>query len=273
MPYEIPPTEDLIVSCKRMLNMGPPSSFKTTSLMTWPGPIHIQSYPGERGDATIPRNRPGVTPHLWSESEAGKKPWLPRPTPSGTIVQLLEQRTFEILGGKYGEIRTFAGDGIHKYYSYVLDYVTAGAFFRGEEFEARLYARSHEHFRHYIQAVMNSPVEYVVFTCWDGKEADEAGAKSGPSHIYPNLPGKMAKEIMGEFGVVVYSIVDWAARQPNKPAPAYWQLLPEGKVWGAAVKAPYEVVMKLPVKIPQGLPVLEATLAKAYTEAYPEVKK
>ena len=105
----------------------------------------------------------------------------------------------------------------------------------------------------------------MVYTCWDGREADEPGQKTGPTHIYPNLPGKMAKDIMGEFGVVVYSVADWTTRQPGKLAKASWQLIPEGKVWGAAVKAPIEVAAKLPVRIDQSLPLLEHTLEAAWT--------
>ena len=252
------PTKSEVVSAKRMMVMGAPNTFKTSAIcQTWPRPLHIQVYPGEKGNATIPLGVEGVIPYVWQDDPITKMS-------SSAVVAAVETLTFEILGAKHGEIRSFSGDGIHKYYAYILDWVTGGAFFRGEEFEPRLYSKSHEHFRFYIQRVMASPVEYVVFTCWDGREADDPGTKGGPSHIYPDLPGKMAKSIMGEFGIVVYSTADWAGRQPGKLAKGEWQLLPEGKVWGAAVKAPVEVVQRLPVKVPQSLPVLEQTLAGAW---------
>mgnify|MGYP001571215047 CR=1 FL=1 len=252
-----------IVSARRLLLMGPPNTFKTSAVVqTWPRPLHVLVYPGEKGDATIPRNVEGVHPYVWTDDPVSK-------TSSSLIVAQVEALTWKILGGEYGEITSFCGDGIHKYYDFILDSITGGAFFKGEEFEPRLYGRAHEHFKYYVNRINSSPVPYASFTCWDGREMDEAGQKAGPSHIYPDLPGKMAKRIMGEFSVVIYSIADYAMRQPNKPVPAYWQLLPEGKVWGAAVKAPYEVVMKLPTKIPQSLVVLEDTLAKAYAQCAP----
>ncbi len=268
VPY-LTKSESPIVSAHRVLLMGPPNVFKTTSIIeTWPKPLHIQVYPGERGDATIPRDREDVKLYIWRDSTDPSTK-----ASSADVVNQTETVTWEILAGKYGPVTSFSGDGIHKYYAAILNWVTGGASGKGEEFEPRLYARAHEHFTYYLQRVMASPVENVVFTCWDGKEADNPELKSqGPSHIFPDLPGKMAKRIMGEFSVVVYAIVDYAARQPNKPVPAKWQLLPEGKVWGAAVKAPTAVVMNLPVYIPQSYQALKQALEAAYvkTQATPK---
>jgi AAA domain-containing protein len=259
------PTEAAVVSVKRMLVIGVPNSGKTASLLSWPRPLHYQCYPGEKGDATMPRGLPDVTLHLWGEPDPENR------LPSGTVVAEVEQRTWEVLGGKHGDIRSFAGDGLHKYASYVLDWISGGALFRGEEIgaggdtwaSARIYNRAREHVRHYMQRVMASPVEYVVFTAWSGAEADEPGVKGTASHVYPDLFGKLAKEVMGDFGMVVYSTMDWSTRQPGKPAKAEWQLLPEGKVWGAAIKAPLEIMLRLPVRIPQGLPNLQSAISKA----------
>ena len=261
MPY-LAKSESPIVSARRVLLMGPPNTFKTTAIIeTWPKPLAIQVYPGERGDATIPRDREDVKPFVWQDDPLNK-------TSSQDVVNQTETLTWEILGGKHGPVTSFAGDGIHKYYAAILNWVTGGASGKGEEFEPRLYARSHEHFTYYLQRVMASPVENIVFTCWDGKEADNPDLKSqGPSHIFPDLPGKMAKRIMGEFSVVIYSIADFAARQPNKPVPCRWQLLPEGKVWGAAVKAPTQVVLNLPIYIPQSYQALKEALEAAYIKA------
>src|SRR3990167_4822771 len=156
------PTEAQVVSANRALVVGPPNTFKTSSLLTWPRPAHIQVFPGEKGDATIPRGLPDLKAYLWSDNPVTK-------TPSSQIVTEVETLTWEILGGKHGPVTSFLGDGIHKYYAYVLDMVTGGAYFKGEEFEPKLYSRSHEHFRYYIQRIMNSPVPYVGFTCWDGR--------------------------------------------------------------------------------------------------------
>lgn len=232
---------------------------------TWPRPLHIQVYPGERGDATIPKGVEGIFPYIWEDDPISK-------LSSAAVVQQVETLTFEILGGKYGPVTSFCGDGFHKYYLYVLDMVSGGQLFKGEALgnegdtwsSARIYNRAREHFRYYIQRINASPVANVVFTCWDGREADKPGQKGGTSHIYPNLPGAAAKEIMGEFGVTVYSVIDWHLRQPKGLAPAKWQLIPEGEVWGAAIKAPIEVIAKLPVYCAQDYNVLEQTLETAW---------
>ena len=251
------PTKAEVISARRLLNMGPPNSGKSESLITWPRPAHVLVSPGEQGDDTLPRGIEDFRLHLWEDDPISK-------TSSASIVTQVETLAWEILGGKHGPVTSFLFEGIHKYYDYILDWLTGGAYFKGEEFEPKLYARSHEHFKYFVQRVNASPVKYVAFTCWDGKEPDEPGTKGGPSHVYPDLPGKMAKRIMGEFSVVVYSQVEWHMRQPGKKAPAYWQLIPEGKVWGAAVKAPYAVTQHLPVRVEQSLPALEAALEKAW---------
>lgn len=265
MAYKTPKTTE-VGSVRRVLIQGPPNSGKTSAVArTWPRPLHIQVYPGERGDATVPRGVEGIYPYIWEDDPTSK-------LASSLVVQQVETLTFEILGGKYGECRSFCGDGFHKYYMYVLDMVSGGQLFRGEQLgtesdtwsSARIYNRAREHFRYYIQRINASPVENVVFTCWDGREADKPGVKGSPMHIFPNLPGAAAKEIMGEFGVVVYSIIEWNMRQPKGLAPAKWQLIPEGEVWGAAIKAPIEVIRQLPVYCEQSFTVLQKTLEDAW---------
>ncbi|MEK6879083.1 MAG: hypothetical protein AABY22_05715, partial [Nanoarchaeota archaeon] len=50
---------------RRVLIVGAPGSMKTTSLLTWPKPLHILSYPGEKGWETIPTNLEGVKAYVW----------------------------------------------------------------------------------------------------------------------------------------------------------------------------------------------------------------
>lgn len=273
--YQTPsdlPTE--MTSLARMLIQGPPNSGKTEAVVrTWPRPLQIQVYPGEGGHATIPQGfearSVGIAAHIPTLDPTLK-------ITSGAVVQEVEALTFEILGGKHGPVESFCGDGMHKYYLYVLDMVSGGQLFRGENIgsdtdpyvSARIYNRAREHFRYYIQRINASPVKNVVFTCWDGREADKASQGfKGMMHIFPDLPGKAAKEIMGEFGVVVYSIIEWGNRLPNKLAPAKWQLIPEGEVWGAAIKAPSEVIKHLPVYCAQDYNVLKQTLADAWAKS------
>ena len=260
------PTDSKIASIHRMLIQGPPNSGKTHSVcQTWPRPLHIVVAPGEKGDATIPLGIEGIVPHIWMDDPIEKMA-------SGAIVKAVEELVWNILGGKHGPVASFCFDGFHKYYGYVLDWISGGALFKGEELggggdqwaSARIYNRAREHTRYFVQRVNASPVENAVWLCWDGKEADDPGKKGSAFHIFPNLPGAAAKEFMGEFGIVVHSRIQWGMRQPKSPAPAKWQLIPEGDVWGAAIKAPIQVIEKLPVYCDQSYVVLKKLLEDAW---------
>ena len=266
MSYSTPTTPE-VVSARRMLIQGAANMGKTASVyLTWPKPIHFQVYPGEKGFDTIPRGKPDITPHLWTADPVSS-------LASSVVVNEVEKLTWEILDGKRGPITTFCGDGLHKYYYYVLDMISGGQLARGESpgeggdvwAGPRIYDRARNHFRFCLNRIMASPVPYIVFTCWDGKEAEKPGVKGSAMFTYPDFPGKSAKEIMGEFSVTVYATLDWGNRQPGKPPKTDWQLLPEGDIRGANIKAPPEMMMHLPAHIPQSLPLLEETLEKAWT--------
>lgn len=253
---------------RRGMIIGPPNSLKTTALLKLPrhlasgddGMCHIISMPGEKGWDTLPTDQPDLKSYVWESSPAEK-------TSSQSVVTAVETLTFEVLSGKHGKAVSVGIDGYHKFYSYILDAVTGGDFFRGEDFSPTLYARSHERFNYFHDRVMSTPIPYIWFTAWDGREVDSpeqaAILKSkAPSHIFPDFPGKMAKRMMGEFPIVMYSNVKWG--EQGKLEVAEWQLRPHGKVWGAAVKAPLEVIERLPLTIPQDFQVLEQVLQGAW---------
>jgi hypothetical protein len=217
-------------------------------LGTWPRPIHILSYPGEKGTNAIPYGE-GVTSYLPDDLDPSKDhAW-------GDVINQIKKTTFEVLCGKHGEIRTFAGDGLHKLYACFLAEATSGASWRGDQFEAKAYSRAHTMFGAYLDTVLRSPVDYVVFTCWDGVEKDNSldKTKDAPQHKMPELPGKMAKLIMGEFSVVLYAKLEGA----GATAKALWQIQPQGDVHGAGVKCPLEIAKKLPLYCPQDWAVFE----------------
>jgi hypothetical protein len=246
---------------RRALIAGPPNSRKTSSLVTWPHTeeegLHILLYPGEKGWDSIDTTLPGVHAYKWTIDDPAK-------INAFAIVKEVEQVTVDILSGKYGKVKTFAGDGIHKLYQwyYRKHYDTIAASGKDMEKEGgKAYGLAHEEFLSYLHRTCHSNVPYAVFTVWDGAEKDNAEDKSkdASTHIYPELPGKLAKRIMGEFGVVLYASVGLPPA-PGKPAPATWQLLPAGRVWGAGVKVPARIAMKLPQTVPQDWSRLEPLL-------------
>ena len=237
---------------RRVLIVGSPNSGKTTSLTTWPKPIAIQSYPGEKGTTSIP-NGEGIQSFVWDHPDPEKGvDWA-------GVVRETRQLTVELLAGKHGTIQTFAGDGLHKLHSVFLAEVCGGANMRGEDFEPRLYGPAHTKFFQYIDLVTRSNVPNVVFTVWDGHEKDDPDERgSSPSrHVFPELPGPTApKRMMGEFAVGLY-----ATREGSGPATQFmWLTQPTGKVWGAGLKMPAEIAKRVPLKVKQDWTVLEKIL-------------
>lgn len=241
-------------SMTRVLIHGNPNTRKTTSLATFPRPCHVIVIPGEKGSASLPLED-GLKSYIWDEEDTAK-------LKAGTVIREVGQLTLDIIAGKRGECRTIAWDGIHHYHQWVLGEVTGGASLSGEEFDSKkAYPRANQLFRHTLNRIGLSSVPYAVFTCWSGREQDKEGLENmnGPSHVFPNLPGQLAKGVLGEFGLVMYAEVTPAVT-PGGEAKATWQLKPEGPVWGCSVKAPLEIVKKLPSKVPQDWAKLEPLL-------------
>lgn len=235
---------------RRALISGSPGAGKTTSLMTWPRDLAYIAFPGEKGATSL-------------KVTDGIKAWVPdaiepdKPTNWGQIVQSIERTTNEIIAGKHGKFRTLAGDGLHRLYSVYLAEATGGASARGEDFEAKLYTKSTTRFFAYLDRVLRSSMEYVVFTCYDGLERDNAEDKSSNAtqHVFPELPGKSAKLVLGEFAVALHA---------TKRGKDYvWQTRAEGRVWGASLKIDREIADKIPIFVPQDWAKFEPMLVAA----------
>lgn len=245
----------------RVLISGPPNSFKTTSLLTWPRPIHIISYPGEKGWETIPIGKEDVIPYVWQVADAT--------TLTGTsVVNEVERLTLEILAGKRGPVTTLAGDGLHKLYDWYYKkarFEVEGLSIDEEKKDIRAYGNpaggAYRGLLDYLTRVLQFSVPYVVMTVWEDPERDDPKDKSkdAPTHVFPALPGKIAKRIVGEFSATVYAEVPPVADVKGNLA-GTWQLRPGGKVWGVGVKAPLEIARTLPPKIPQDFTVLQKLL-------------
>ena len=260
---------------RRVHIVGGPNRGKTQSLTTWPrhtthpveGDMHVISMPGEKGWETLPTGLSDFHGYMWEANAAEK-------SSSKAVLDELERLTFDTLSGKNGKVASFAVDGFHKFYDHVLNYVTNGDFFAGLEFEPRLYGRAHEHAKYYMDRVLSTPCPNVVFTTWDGTEPDRdklAGEKASdvPRHILPELPGKMAKKVMGEFPITVYADLKYVTSMVNgkqvNAVQTWWQLRPHGMVWAAAIKAPKEIVERLPLQVEQSYNALAKALETAWT--------
>lgn len=233
--------------------IGLPNSWKTSSLRTWPRPIHILSYPGENGAAAIPQED-GIHAYVWEDDPATAK----SPT---AIVNEVERTTTEILAGKYGPIKTFAGDGFHKLYSVMYDaafneLTDALPHIDSDKLGGRAYAEAHKKAFRYFKRVNSSSVPYAVMTMWSGRDKDDPENKNSQSHIWPDLPGTLATKVMGEFGVVLYAEPGLEIA-PGKFKPGTWQVRKGGKVWGAGMKLPPAVAARVPTIVEQDWGKLE----------------
>ena len=268
---------------RRALIIGGPNTFKTHAIVhTFPRPLHLISYPGEKGTGTIPTNQPDLKGYIWEEDDPSK-------IVIATAINDIEKTTWEFLMGKNGEIKTFAGEGLHKLASLYWNreytrllamnekQITEGKLDRNGlplEEGLKLQAYGNENYGSckeimaYVSRVCQSNVDTVVFTCWEGVEVEDkelAGAQGGKRHIFADLPGKLARKIVGEFGVVMYAEVGLPG--PDGRSTGTWQIRKAGSVWGVGVKAPFEIALKLPARIPQNwsklYPLLLGVVEKA----------
>lgn len=240
---------------------GPPNSGKThAAVWTSVKPAVLISVPGEHGYGTIPADVPGLIPLVWGNDAAG-------PQSSESIKTEVEREVKRVIAGQYdkefGRVRTLVIDGYHKMYSVYLNIATGGAYNQGEDFEAQRYARAHRMSDAFLDLCLGSPIEYVIFTTWNALEADKPGQKQGPMHQWPDLPGRAAKDMVGKFTVVCYSM---AAPGSNGQIQRAWGLKPNAEVWGNSVKLDARLMAKLPATCPQDFKKLYEILGHAAAE-------
>lgn len=225
---------------RRVLLNGPPLSGKTTSMKTFPAPRHILVAPGELGHSSL-------------QEDADTKLYYWECDPNGTNVQYLrmwtylQQLTMDIINGKHGEITTLGIDGLHKLYNVVM--MAKGW---TPDSDPKEYVKYHAEFEKFVNMTLTSPVSFVVATCYDGNEALEAGSKV--TQIFPALPGKQAKQIMGSFPVVFH-----AERVGDGEKEKFiWRVRSTGKIQGAGLHVPESIRNRFPDELPQDWSKVEA---------------
>lgn len=237
----------------RILIVGAPNSYKTTSLATAPRPSYILSYPGEEGVGAVP-----IANDIFSKTyEIG-----PTDTPLSVWADV-EMTTLQAIAGKLGPIRSFCGDGLYQLATLALDVVSSGGFSKGEKVDPFLYPQATNKVVGYLKKVLDSPIPYAFFTAWEGKEIIDpiANAKSdSPRGLYPHLPGALAKQVMGLFSVVAYC--ELGPGKPGEGQVGYWRIRPNTTVKAAGIKMPVDQARKLPERVVQDWPTLEKLLTQ-----------
>jgi hypothetical protein len=257
--------EGVEVRRRRLLIAGGPNTGKTHALLSLPHPIAVVSSPGEKGYDTIPTTDPEIQPFIWQVQDPDAKP------DSFKIVTEVTNTCINLITGKHGKFNSLAFDGFHKFFDYILDNVTGGALFSGDEFDPKLYRRAGDVAWDFLSRIMHTAIPVVAITTWDAAEPDRAkrkGEQAGdiPSHTYPDLPGKAAKRIMGEFSCVFHASI--GKFKPTETEDSYrWQTRPYGEVWGCGIKGPAEIVKHVPTFIPANYRVFEQAWAWAEKQA------
>lgn len=227
---------------RRVLINGAPLSGKTTSFKTFPPKRHLLIAPGELGHSSIQEDE-DTKLYYWEFDPLAPNLQFSR------LWIYVQKLTQEILQGKHGEVTTFGVDGLHKLY-----YVIMKAKGFTVDSDPKEYVKYHETFTTYMQSIIQSTTPFVVATSYDGNEALEAGSKI--TQIFPDLPGKMAKQIMGMFPVVLHS-----ERAGEGTTERFiWRLRASGKVQGVGLHVPSEIRAKFPPEVEQDWRKIEAII-------------
>lgn len=250
----------------RILISGPPNTWKTGSVLQWPRPLAYLCLPGEKGHDTIPNDTLDLAKFVWEFDDVTKM----SPT---SVLQETETLTREIIAGKHGKFESLAVDGLHKlhYWYYrrrrlqIADWVITKESDAANERQLDLTAYggpssgAYAEFMLWLSLVLQSPIPYVVATVWEEPEPDDPSDRQNrSSHTFPALPGKLAKQICGEFSVVLSAAV--TLPDIKGQVKGEWQIRPQGKIWGVGVKVAPEIAKRLPAKMPQDFESLRKLL-------------
>lgn len=258
MPFRALTPESRFLPAGRVLEWGPPNSFKTTSVVeTWPedfdvpGSKQFISLPGEKGYESIP-HRPSIVSHVWQVDDVAQV------SPHAALREV-NQIVAQVVAAKP---ITLAVEGIHKYYDFAYsaaleDLISGGM--DEEKASGPAYGKAHKTTLQFFNRLSASGVPYLVLTCWEGEEKDDPKDKSrnAKKHRAPMLPGKLATWVTGEFGV---SIRAFLKRTPTTLV-GLWQITPDPEAPGCAVKTSLEIAKGLPRTIPQDFRVLRDLVA------------
>ena len=252
MPYTQLTPESWDAKKRRMLVIGAPDMGKTFSLLTAEPRVAIVSAPLEEGSSTIPPNNPNVQAFVCNLDFSQPISW-------GQEVDGVKQLVTEILAGKYGEFRTLAVDGLHKFYLSWL-YRNDPGLPKGEPLlEAfKLYPGVNNPFFLELKRCMSviergnpAGIRNLICTAWLAPDKDNPNVTkmaSATQHEYPALAGKAGRDIVGEFSVVV---------KADREGPRFvWRTKPDELVWGVGIKAPPEIAARIPAVIDQKWDVL-----------------
>lgn len=234
----------------RVLIVGPPWSWKTSSLATWldegdEGDVHAIVMPGERGTGALPAHpRFHVYECEWGEKDTAE-----------SVVKEVSQLVVEVVAKPHQALQL---DGLHKLHTTIHDkFVAQGG--GGDEARLRAYDQAHREFREILGKAARA--RRFVGTVWDGWERDRPDevATDNPKkvvkrynqHLWPGLPGQMAKMVVGEFGVVVRAVPgkQLALGSLGRYSPGTWITKETEEALGLGVRVPAHLGAAIPPRV------------------------
>ena len=157
--------ESRFLPAGRVLQWGPPNSFKTTAVVEWwpedldvVGSKQFISLPGEKGYESIP-HRPSIISHVWQVDDISQvSPHAVLREANQIVAQVVVTKPL-----------TLAVEGIHKYYDFAYaaaleDLISGGM--DEEKASGPAYGKAHKTTLHFINRLSASGVPYLVLTCW-----------------------------------------------------------------------------------------------------------
>lgn len=150
-------------------------------------------------------------------------------------------------------------DGIHSLWSHIMNRTTGGEYLQGLDLNinpktgnvdpyrsARFHNQSHNAFGQYIAGLYNGPIPFIICTTWEeweqGQvESSRPGGIESKRYLWPSIPGKMAKEIVGKFDARISARLHDICSEPNclerksRTQHHVWQILPDSNVVGLGI--------------------------------------
>ncbi len=243
---------------RRILLSGESGSGKTSSFKTFgiEGMVRCINCPGEKGVSALPFGDNFESVWLDYEALSADATKAESLRLSQEIHQGFLNLTREILDKGPSETQVLCIDGLLKFQEVCLDMATDGGFFKGEKYSARdVVPPANQLFLRYWNEVYFSSIPIVVATTWvrydfekeSLSETDQkTQTKYGMKKLWPDLMGKMAHRIRGEFDISIHcgfvqpTSCTYCQRLPQqtreKKSHRIWQLNPRDEIEGIGIK-------------------------------------
>ena len=262
MPFMQP--TDPTTRRRRVFIYGATGSGKTHAFRTFPGPRYVLICPGEKGQDTLlkgdgsPADADTIV-RVWENADPDGK----QVETSTAVVEQVRKEIIAALKGTYGPITTLCIDGLDKLYHYVLDALSGGQYFEGSEIrtasnqnpdvlDPRVFGQAERWLFDLLSLVNQSrKMPYAAMSAWDAEKAIRKVSKASgekwtdvPQAYQPAFYSTAAKNICGQFGAVVHASVGKVEGVEGKVH--RWQTKADAQVIGCQIKAPAEIVEKVP---------------------------